>query len=346
MQTFDEVHSKDLNVAIMNGDRHTPHMGGYSIPGGVRLADAPEHMPDWFSSLSAQPCKALLSDGVSEVTVPDTFAIIRDTDNKVLGTGGKQMIQGLAGGQRLAETIRRVTGESNPLLESIGFMKGGSRLFAQVKLSEFDVTRNDPIRSYLFFAEGLDGSLKTVVNPTDFRFACANMMATMMIETAKYGIGVRHTKNHNNRLERAEEIMAAALRQTRQRGEVYLKMAKARITDGDAHNYFRKAIDADTTVELKELPTRTQNNLNRIQELYASGDDLAAENQGTVWGAFNALTNYANHEITVHGEFADKDKTKLAPGGAEKRLDSVIFGRGAKVNSNAYRFGVQLAQAA
>lgn len=342
MQTFDEVHDKNLNVAIMSGDRHTRHMGGYSVPGGIRLNDAPEHLPDWFSSLSAQPCKALLADGVTEVTVPDTFAIIRDTDQKVLGTGGKQMVQGLAGGQRLAEAIRRVTGDSNPLLESIGFMKGGKRLFAQVKLEDFDVVPGDSIRSYLFFAEGLDGSLKTIVNPTDLRFACANMMATMMIETAKYGIGVRHTKNHNSRLESAEELMADALRHTRKRNEVYTQMAKKSLSDSEALNYFRKALGAATDCELKELPTRTQNNLERIQELYADGDDLAAQNQGTVWGAFNALTNYANHEIVVHGEYADREKTKLAADGAEKRLDSIVFGSGAKVNNNAYRFGTQL----
>ncbi len=78
-----------------------------------------------------------------------------------------------------------------------------------------------------------------------------------------------------------------------------------------------------------------------MQELYASGDDLAPLFQGTMWGAYNAATNYANHGLTVRGEYTDKEKTQVSPEGRARRAASTMFGAGAKMNDAALAVATQ-----
>jgi hypothetical protein len=92
------------------------------------------------------------------------------------------------------------------------------------------------------------------------------------------------------------------------------------------------------------LSTRTQNNIDLIKKLYESGDDNAERHQGTLYGAFQACTNYANHHVVVRGEFADREEGKLSPDGYARRVDSFLFGKGADISAAAMAAATEIMQ--
>ena len=85
-----------------------------------------------------------------------------------------------------------------------------------------------------------------------------------------------------------------------------------------------------------EISTRKKNIVDEIIGLYhgGRGSDLVTA-RGTAWGAFNAVSEYIEHERPVRGVHADYWIT-------DSRLASSFFGNGAKLESKAWNKALSL----
>jgi hypothetical protein len=97
-------------------------------------------------------------------------------------------------------------------------------------------------------------------------------------------------------------------------------LAGVMLSDAELKDYLKEVFNVS---EGKDIPTRTQNNMNRVVELFESPTNQVPGTRGTMWAAYNAVTEYADHEINV------RDKRDFG------RMDSVIFGRGAEIGKRA-----------
>jgi phage/plasmid-like protein (TIGR03299 family) len=278
------------------------HPEAYFSP-EVGLAEVPE----FASKIDVTPLVARLPD-LSEVAVPEQWGLIRRYDKKCLGTGGPQFIQGLCDGERLVDLLRQVLGDNAVRLESLGTLRDGKVMFVTAQLREYEIA-GDLQKDYLMAATGVGGIMRTHLSLTNIRPVCWNTVSAACTEASAR---IKHTKNHEARLIDAGEALAEALQASRQLQATYQAMTARKVSEVEAEQVFRKSIGAKVE---GTLSTRTQNNIDLIKKLYESGDDNAERHQGTLYGAFQACTNYANHHVVVRGEFADREEGKLSPDG-------------------------------
>ncbi len=96
-------------------------------------------------------------------------------------------------------------------------------------------------------------------------------------------------------------------------------MALHQIADKQLLEYVQTLIPANPKAERN---TRTENVWNTILDLHETGQG-AEMSKGTLWGAYNAVTEYTDH--VIHSQ----DPTK--------RLNSIWFGGGEKLKMKALK---------
>jgi len=313
-----------MGIVLDNQDHFTPEEG-------LRLC------PQFASDLDVYPLVAQSPNG--DLLQTSDLAIVRSYDQKVVGTGKAQLAQGICDGKRLLQILQSVLGQGQVKLESMGTLKDGSILWALAQLCDFEVAPGDRIKSYQFVGTGLNGNQSTVFGDTDVRVVCSNTYAMAMRDVTTK---IKHTQNHEYRLLNAEKILAETFENMKKRNEEYKAMAERKLLSVESDHYFKTVLGVEKQIELK---TRTQNTLDKIRELYEVGDDLSNKTIGTLWGAFNAITNYANHHSVIRGEFTDKEKTQYADDAGHKRMHNVFFGSGASLMNKAQQVAHNILQA-
>lgn len=289
-------------------------------------AEGYELCPEFASPVDVTPLVARLPD-LSEVEVPEQYGLVRRSDRKCLGTGGAQFIQGLINGPELVDVLRQVVGD-NVKLDAIMTLAGGTKLVAQVALRNYEVA-GDEHRAHVAIATGMGGILRTSLMHTATRVVCANTLAMALKDSCA---SIKHTKNHDLKLADAAEALAAVLEVSKEQEITLNAMAARQVSAAEVDALFRATLGAKPE---GELATRTANNMQELARLYEEGDEVASRHTGTLYGAFQACTNYSNHGIVVRGEYEDRESGRLAADGYARRVDSTLFGKGAEVSERA-----------
>ena len=84
--------------------------------------------------------------------------------------------------------------------------------------------------------------------------------------------------------------------------------------------------------EFKELSTQKENQKNKLLYLFDYGQGQKTGNKNSLWKAYNAVTEFVDHERTVKN--IDKDSSN--------KLSSIWFGSGAKLKEKAYNEALAL----
>jgi len=175
--------------------------------------------------------------------------------------------------------------------------------------ADFEVTRGDQVRPYFLLAWGHDGKHGLAGKLTPIRVVCNNTLTA-----AGFGKGVRWS---------------------------YQAMALAELTTGQARVYFEGIFPADLTVPefgtqereaYDEKLVKWQAHQDRLLELYEGGAG-AQLSAGTAWGAYNAVTEWADHVYPV----LQSGEVSLT------RQRSVLFGSYADLKRRAFAGALELA---
>ena len=120
--------------------------------------------------------------------------------------------------------------------------------------------------------------------------------------------------------------------------QAYQAFAKKNLTNAESRAYLKNVIEYPKLVPGKdgngnpvledEASTRMKNRLEDLLALYEGGKGTELKGvKGTLWGAFNAVTEYTDY-------FNGKKN--------EKRAESTLFGSGAKIKTLAFDKAVEL----
>lgn len=290
---------------------------------GVRclMTDDPNN-PDADCNVYDMPLYVRIEneDGTVEyIENPDYKSVIR-ADKSIVGTVGKdrETIQPVEQFQ-FFEPFR----ESGLVtLESGMSLRSGTQLVltAKLKQGEFDVVPNDSIKSYLMFAISFDSSLAQTIKFTSTRVVCANTLAMAMNEENKNGTWKnRHTKNVRDRISLVQDTIGAALRIASNNQEAFQYLAKTKASFAEQKNYIHQVFDYE---EKPETSTKAKNKIQAVIDLLDTqkGLDLVPAIKGTMWQAYNAVTEHLTHE--AGHKFGS-------------RLSSNLFGANATLNNKA-----------
>ncbi len=258
-----------------------------------------------------------------EVGVP-AFATRRTTDGSILGVVGPGYVplQNIEAFKWFSPFL-----DSGLVkLEAAGSLRGGKRIWVLGKIQgqDAEVVAGDPIGGYVLLSNSHDGTMAIRSGFTRVRVVCQNTLSAAHREGTL--LRIRHTSGATLDLEKVREIMDVAAHKFNLDIEVYQSLARRNITADDLDEYVRAVFDLPSAEDQKQKVNRT---LDNVVNLFEQGRGAQLKGvRGTVWGAYNAVSEYVTHE-------RGRDQNV--------RVDSTWFGDGQRTIEKALDIGLKLA---
>lgn len=190
-------------------------------------------------------------------------------------------------------------------------LRGGKRicLTAEIVGSEVEIVPGDVIQQYVTMAHAHDTSLALRLGFTKTRVVCSNTL-DVMLQTSDL-LKHRHTRNCMINMEAARDLFDVQRAAMRVQADIFQALARHTLSDDGAVAYFREVFHEGAGTNEKIAVRGTE----RLLELFEAGRG-AHFSRGTLWGAFNAITEHATHER------GRKDTTDA------HRFETNMFGQG------------------
>jgi phage/plasmid-like protein (TIGR03299 family) len=215
-----------------------------------------------------------------------------------------------------------LVGSDEAIYETAGALGRGEHIWILAKLPGYiKVNRKDIVGKYLLLSNSHDGSSLVRVKLTPIRVVCNNTLTAALQGTGE--VHIRHTSNAAEDMKQALSLLGLTNSLYEQLDAVFNRMALTKITDKQLQDYV-KALVPDK--EEGEENVENQGIRDAFLELHESG--LGADlSRGTLWGAFNCVTEYTDHR----------------PGGNQgARLESIWFGQGDQLKQKAFQLAERM----
>jgi len=261
----------------------------------------------------------ITADGTSRAV--DHNAIERVTDGSILGVVGPRFTP-LQNSEAFKFFDPFVTsGEAS--YETAGSLRMGQRVWilAAINRSPIEVVKGDLVKKYILLSNSHDGTLAVRVGFTPIRVVCANTLKIAHDNEASKLIRVRHTARMNQTLENVRDIMNLANAEFEATAVQYKRLALSACTLEDLERYVKVVFNKD-----KDTP-QFNTMKEKITSYFEAGKG-AEFHRGTMWGAYNAVTEYLGYD---HGRSEDN------------RLNSLWFGASDTINQKAFDEALKMA---
>jgi phage/plasmid-like protein (TIGR03299 family) len=255
--------------------------------------------------------------------VPRTFATVRTDTNIPLGVVGSRyhVIQN----RDAFKFFDSLVGEGAAIYETAGALGDGERIWILAKLpGHIKVSKNDIIDKYLLLTNSHDGSSIVRAKLTPIRVVCANTLS-MALRGSEQEVRIRHTSNADEMLEKAHELLGLTNELFVKVQDIYQRMSLVNFSGEQVLDYVKTLVPDN---EEAEHHTRTEKVRNEILRLHESGEGSELS-RGTLWGAYNAVTEYTDHVYTTSNE------------NTNKKLTSMWFGASANLKNKAFDLALE-----
>ena len=293
----------------------------------IDLAGLNWHVDQW-------PVSAVAPDGWGTVVARNFVANVRTDTKAVLGvvTEKYKPFQN-AEAFTFADAI---VGEGLARYETAGALRGGKRVWMLLKLPhELQVGRQDVIQPYMLIYNTFDGSscLRAVL--TSVRVVCQNTLNLALSAGRGEGMTIRHRGDLQGRVEEARRTLSLVDKRLKTFGHEVEVFHSISMGQGRLQRYFDSLLQPLSA----KATERERSNRLRSMDLLHSNFENELNNlpgmRGSLWAAFNAATEYADHQRRFRGTTPGSRK--------ENRLDSIWFGSSADFKAQAYSSALELA---
>lgn len=231
---------------------------------------------------------------VGGIPIPNYRAVVRETDNTILGIVGSryQVVQNA----QLLGVLDPVVSRGDAVYHTAGSLRGGKIVWLLAKLpQEYWVTKDDRVDSYVLVSSTHDGSSKVIVKPTQIRVVCYNTLSVALMgpETT---VSIRHTNNANYELSKAYLAIGLATRRFNHMAEVWSALANKRFKA----SHLSKLVDRVFPTKRKDT-SKPSKHLEPIEVLLQSSPGTEGI-RDTAWGAYAAITEYIDHGWMANSE--------------------------------------------
>lgn len=256
--------------------------------------------------------------------VPDSRATYRMDTGRPLGAVGRMYLP-LQNHEAFA-WMDDIVGESRAIWHTCGSLRGGRKVWMLAKLpGSLEVTDRDVLEKYVLIVNPHDGSGALRLFPTSVRVVCANTLRLAMGE-ASLGIRLFHTASGlAKRTEAAREMLGIVDKGHEQFAEQARAMKEKGLSSRGVAEYFGGLAEGRTDKGRERLLTSLWDRF----ALPTNADGFGAN----VWTAYNAASEYADHEMRVVGSSQQR---------VERRFNSAIFGTADAFKKSAWQGAVKL----
>lgn len=296
-----------------------------------------EKLPLFFEN----PEISIGPDGVEDggLTYRDAegfYGLVRDTDKRTLGVCGEgyEILQN----RECFAFLDELADKEEIRYESAGALKGGRVVWLLAQLpGAREVVPGDLNVPYIMLASSHDGSLAVRIQPTTVRVVCWNTLS-MAIRDGKgraYSAKVKHTTSIRERVGQAIKAIRVAREGFNSYMDRAAEMAETPVNPERLASYLQAVLGVKNP---DDVSTRTQNMLQTIVENFmADAKNRLAGMEESAWGAFNAVTQWADHQRSSRNTAGD-----VLDNSAENRFHANQFGQGATLKVEAWNKAQEL----
>jgi phage/plasmid-like protein (TIGR03299 family) len=226
------------------------------------------------------------------------FANVRSTDSSVLGIVGP--------GYRPLQNkdafgwFQPFIEDGSAVLETAGSLRKGKHVWilARIKRDPIEIVKGDPVQAYILLSNSHDGTSSIQAGYTGIRTVCANTVAAALSAADSKLVKLRHSKSAADALEQLRETMVVADREFVATTDVMKAMARKGVSVESLKKYIRVVFEPKMTLDSEEeIEEKMKRTYAKVIPLFEKGrgNDLPGVN-GTLWGAYNAVTEYLTWE--------------------------------------------------
>ena len=260
----------------------------------------------WNWEVTEKPISYCDMNGEHGIIIPKHKAIVRNDNNHCLGVVSTKY-HSLE--NKDMENFCNTLEKAGATYENHGEFKDGRIIWAQYShndLPSLDMnegkenTPEDKVKSKILVANGHAGEMSVSMLSTTIRIICQNTFIAAMQEGTAY-FKQRHTRVVKDSVLQFQDKIEQMSIATKEVLDSFNRWNEIKITDDAAMTIVNKAI------QIPELPTvtkkkdRVQGQMflsqrgfnNRERAMLCYNQDMA---NGSLWGAFNAVTYYVDHD--------------------------------------------------
>jgi phage/plasmid-like protein (TIGR03299 family) len=188
-----------------------------------------------------------------------------------------------------------------------GSIRRGRHIFAAAKLpTSHMVVPDDVVDHYLLMVNAYDGSMGLHLRWTDIRVVCANTETAALGQNANYQYTVHHVGDINAQLQQARQALGMATKYFEVANQTYKAMAAVDINQLSIEKFlngflpFTAVGDKATSKSAQVEDQGILKARSRIQQLVEIGVGTEIPGvKGSVWGLYNAATEWIDHVRTA-----------------------------------------------
>lgn len=249
-------------------------------------------------------------------SIPGHYALVRDSDGRVLDVVGKDYVP--FQNKDTFKFFKSFVEAGGATMETAGSLKGGRMIWGLAKLKrEFKVSAGDVVKNYLLLATPHEQGKSLIAKATNVRAVCNN---TVTLALAERGLEFRkghRTAFDDSIIDKAKEVLGLAEHQLAEFEDNAKMLRKLKLNRDDAIRVLAPIFQKNDPVE--ELVTHQQEDnvfAPRMKVLLDVLERAPGAEPDNAWGVLNAVTYWADH---------------LASRTPDKRLERAWFGKSAQL---------------
>jgi phage/plasmid-like protein (TIGR03299 family) len=285
---------------------------------------------DWH--VRQYPVFARLDDG--RVLETDRVANVRTDTDRVLGVVSKDYVP-LQNREAFA-FLDSLVEDGSLCYETAGAVKEGRQiwLLARMPGSLAPAGTSDEILPYALLTNGHDGSRAITVLPTTVRVVCNNTLCLALRKGEGQLLRIRHEGDIASKIEAARQCLGLVSERLDAFQEQISALAARDLSVPEASLYFQRLfpIEGDLTDRQRD---KNGDILSLLLDNFVNERNTLPGVTGTAWAAYNAVSEWADHQRTVRGP---NDTQR-----AENRFLSVVQGPAHDLKHQAFEMALALA---
>jgi len=244
------------------------------------------------------------------VEVPNHFETFRTDRDLNLGVVGR--IYTPYQNETAFDFMDGLVGGKEAMFDTAGSLRNGATVWMLAKLPGHIKVKSDAVEKFLLLSNGHDGTMPITVKFTPVRVVCCNTLTAALREgksTVQSQLRIRHTINAHEKMIEASRILGISNEYFEKTSEIYGEMAGFKINKALLDKYFTTIIpdpperfgnDGAQIVN----NTKAVNTREKLVEIFETSPTInkVKSAKGTLWGAFNSVTEYIQHYKLVPNE--------------------------------------------
>jgi len=269
------------------------------------------------ASLGFKVEKLPLKTQTLDLPIENHFATVRTDTNQVLGLVGSRYVP--IQNCDAFTTFDALVGEGEAIYHTVGALGKGERIWILAKLPDYiRVNGNDTVEKFLLLTNSHDGSQAVRIKLTPIRVVCENTLM-IALSGAEQEVRICHIAHAEERLKKAHEILGLTNKLYAELELIFNGMSCKKMDPQMLYGYVKTVFpDSSSRSHNRKNPVHQ-----RVLELAEEGRGTEMT-KGTLWGAYNAVT-----------EFVDHDRQPNASDSV--RLKSIWFGSGERIKKVAFK---------